>query len=244
MGTSLFLIFAFEAALRAVFPDAFSWRDLSIHRDIDSGGQYLQSADCTTEIEERVARAKFRRYHRTREHDDLVGDPAQRGGGFRHRVGSVGDQDQFFARRQNPFTNQRAVFRRHGETILLEHRFDFVSKGYVRLFEQRSDLGFADIVAARSIEIDFVDRAAGGDDADLHGLVRNRNPNPRAGNRSLDRAKSPKRSKAGQIFTAMLAGWTDFPVLKIRHLNKCRFFRNLYSGKILARPKQKRSRYE
>jgi len=142
--------------------------DLAIHGNIDAGGQDLQRADGATEIENGVTVSKPSGLHRTGEDDYLVGQAREQRGGGGHGISTVGDEDEFFRRRLNPRANEGTIFIRHGQAIFLQDGLDDEIESDVGFPEDETDLGLADFVSAGGIEINFINRPAGGDNAQSH----------------------------------------------------------------------------
>src|SRR5205823_11494907 len=84
----------FELAALAVFPDTVPGKALTVYGNVNSRWQHLHERERAAKIEETVGAAKGVGDHRSGKHYSFLRDgPGDRGGGVRHRVGSVGDDD-------------------------------------------------------------------------------------------------------------------------------------------------------
>ena len=142
--------------------------DLAVHGNIYARGQDLQRTDGATEIEDGVTVSKPGGLHRTSKDDYLVGAAGEQRGGGGHGISAVRDEDEFFWRGFDPRANEGAIFIRHREAIFLQDGFDDEIESDVGFPEDEADLGLADLVSAGGIEINFINRPAGGDNAQSH----------------------------------------------------------------------------
>jgi hypothetical protein len=106
--------------------------------------------------------------HGASQDDDLARDAGQRAGRLGHRVGAVCDQDAIARAGQHPLADKATVGFGDVEAVLRENRLHGDFEGDVCFPQHFRDGRRPDLELALSVEVNLVDRAACGQDVNLH----------------------------------------------------------------------------
>lgn len=153
---------ALEAVLIPVFPDLPGGKHLPAHGDIDARLHRLHGSDRHAHVKNGIGAAKTCRTERAGQHDGLVCKPFKRQCCFRHRVRTVGDDVVRCIVLLNELPQLLTIVIGNFEAVFVEQRLDVVVKRHKPFLQNVLDLGLANFETAHRIEINLVDRAAGG----------------------------------------------------------------------------------
>jgi hypothetical protein len=140
----------------------------SIHHDVNTGRQCLNRANRAADVELGIGMTEARRLHRARQHDCLIRHREQHLCGFQYGIRSVSDDNPRCRIRLDALLQQLPVIVCEVEAILSQERFDLELDGHIGFLQHFEHLGRAHLVFAFGVEINFVNRAARGEELQLH----------------------------------------------------------------------------
>ena len=160
----------FELAAFAVFPDAVPGKTLTVYGNVNSGRQCLHERERAAKIEETVGTAKGVGDHRSgKDHGFFWDGLGERGGGGRHGIGAVSDDDLILLGLNAVLHDESAIVIGHFEAVDQHHGAD----GHLDLRssqpEHLRDVGLLEVELAGAFVVFLIKRAAGNENTNGHG---------------------------------------------------------------------------